>query len=452
MTRSGTADRPATDESPAPRRLLSVFDAVMITMGIVIGAGIFSAPALVAQLTGSAPGTLAAWALGGVLSLIGALCYAELASSYPSRGGDYAFLTRAYGRDFSFFYAWARIMVITTGSIALLGFVLGDYLTSLLDLGRHSSALYAAGAVCVLTALNLAGLRWSTRFQDPLTLLEIGGVLLVALAGWLLPAPRAAAASSVTMPGVGAFGAALVFVLLAYGGWNDAAYVSAEVRGGPQAIRRTLLIAVALITVLYLLFIVAILHGLGFDALQASGAVGADVMRAAFGEPGARLIGSIVAVTALTSMNATMLVGARTNYSLGKDWPFFSALALWHEARGVPRTGFLVQGAIAVALIVFGAVEKSGFATMVEFTAPVFWFFFMMSGLALLILRRREPHHARPFSVPLYPLLPLVFALTCAGLLYSSIAYARSQRAGYVALAVMAAGALAWLLARYRRH
>ncbi|MCC7461630.1 MAG: amino acid permease [Gammaproteobacteria bacterium] len=424
----------------------------MITTGIVIGAGIFSAPAAVAQLAGSGPATLAAWVLGGVLSLIGALCYAELAGSYPSRGGDYAFLRRAYGRDFSFFYAWARIMVITTGSIALLGFVLGDYLSSLLDLGRHSSALYALGAVCLLTALNLAGLRWSTRLQTPLTLIEIGGLLLVALAGWLIPAAATPAAGRSALPEVGAFGAALVFVLLAYGGWNDAAYVSAEVRGGARAVRRTLLTAVVLISLLYLLFIVAALRGLGVEGLRASGAPGAELMRAAFGEPGARLLAAIVAVTALTSMNATLLVGARASYALGRDWPLFAALALWQEARGVPRTGLLVQGGIAVALILFGAVEKSGFATMVEFTAPVFWFFFMMSALALLILRRREPAHPRPFHVPLYPLLPLVFALTCAGLLYSSIVYARSQRAGYVALAVMAVGAFAWLLARSRRR
>jgi amino acid transporter len=444
---SDAASVGSANDTPAPT--LSIFDATMITVGIVIGAGIFQTPALVANIAGTPAMMMLAWALGGVLSFVGALTYAELASTYPSAGGDYTFLTRAYGRHVSFLFAWARSMVICTGSIALLGFILGDYLTRLFSLGAHSSALYAALAVMTLTAINLAGLRESSRMQNALTAIEIGGVLLVAIAGLSLIATPASPAQTVAAtPQIGAFGLAMVFVLLTFGGWNEAAYVSAEVRGGPRAMLRTLMISIAVVTAVYLVFVASILFGLGWDVLTGSDAVAVDVMQRALGPVGGPLIGAIVAVASLTSMNSTMIVGARSNYAVARDWPIFSFMAQWHGDRNTPAIGFVVQGAIALCLIAFGALEHDGFSSMVEFTAPVFWFFFMLSGIALFILRRKNPGVARPFSVPLYPLLPLVFVLTCMYLLYSSVMYARSQHASYVALGVMLSGVVVWLLIR----
>ena len=425
----------------------------MITVGIVIGAGIFQTPALVADIAGSPAKMLTAWVLGGALSFIGALTYAELAGAYPSAGGDYTFLTRAYGKEVSFMFAWARSMVIITGSIALLGFILGDYLSRLFSLGEYSSAIYAALATLLLTAINLAGLRGSSRMQNVLGLLEIGGVLLVAGAAMLLDTPPTLGHShEAAETGAGTFGLAMVFVLLTYGGWNEAAYVSAEVHGGPRAILRTLLVSITIITFVYVAFVAGVLHGLGFDALKASPAVGVDVMERALGTWAGQLIGVFVAISSLTSMNSTMIVGARTNYALAHDWPALGFMGQWQGERNTPAVGFIVQAAIALALIVFGALEKDGFATMVEFTAPVFWFFFMLTGIALFVLRRTEPAIARPFRAPLYPLLPAIFVLTCAYLFYSSVMHARSQNAGYVALGVMATGAVVLLLvARGRR-
>jgi APA family basic amino acid/polyamine antiporter len=434
-----------------PTPTLSVFDATMITVGIVIGAGIFQTPSLVAGIAGSPTLMMLAWVLGGVLSLVGALTYAELAAAYPSAGGDYTFLTRAYGKNVSFLFAWARSAVICTGSIALLGFILGDYLTRLYSLGEYSSAMYAALAAVLLTAINLIGLRGSSRMQNALTLIEISGVLLVAVAGMTLEpsAPVAAAASSAQ--GTGAFGLAMVFVLLTFGGWNEAAYVSAEVRGGPRSIVRSLVISIGIITLAYLLFVASVLHGLGFEQLKASKAVGIDVIDGAFGPLGGQVLGVIVAIAALTSMNSTMIVGARSNYSVAQDWSALRFMGQWQGERHAPVVGFIVQAVIALALIVFGALEKDGFSTMVEFTAPVFWFFFMLSGIALLVLRRRDPARTRPFRVPLYPVLPLLFIATCAYLLYSSITYAQSQHASYVALVVMISGAVVLLGLRLRK-
>ncbi|HKO66178.1 MAG TPA: amino acid permease [Burkholderiaceae bacterium] len=454
MSNTSHASTPPSAPGAAPRPVLSVFDGAMIVVGIVIGAGIFRTPSMIAGVTGSIEWMLTAWVLGGVLTLVGALCYAELASTFPNAGGDYHFLTRAYGRDISFFFAWARVAVITTGSIALLAFVFGDYMSRVVSLGPNSSAIYAAITVIVLTVLNVIGLRESSRTQNFLTILEVSGLLLVTLAGVLATAPDAAptapAAASSGVPPL--FGLAMVFVLLTYGGWNEGAYISAEVKGGPRAIVRTLVLAILVITVVYVAFVLAVLNGLGFAGMQGSQAVGADVMQAAFGPFGAQLIGVIVGIATLTSINATMIVGARTNYALGRDWAQLSFMSRWQGTRNVPLVAFLVQGVIALALVAFGALQKDGFSAMVEFTAPVFWFFFLLTGVALFVLRLREPLIARPFKVPLYPILPIVFIATCGYLFYSSVTYAQSKQAVNIALYVMLTGLVVWALLRLTRR
>jgi APA family basic amino acid/polyamine antiporter len=449
MNAATTPGAPAAEGAPRPA--LSVFDAVMVITGVVIGGGIFSMPPLVADITGSVQWMLAAWLAGGVLSLVGALVYAELATAYPSAGGDYHFLTRAYGRDLSFFFAWARVTVITTGSIAMLAFIFGDYMSRVLPLGSQSSALYAVMTVVVLTAVNIVGLRESSRTQNVLTLLLIAGLVLLAVAGASAYFGGRAPTPAAGPPAGGlpaAFGLAMVFVLLTFGGWNEAAYISAEVKGGSRAIMKALVGALLLITAIYLLVVLAMLYGLGFEGLARSKAVGADVMTAGIGPAGGTLIGVIVSLTTLTSINATMLVGARTNYSLGRDWPIASFMSRWEKSRDAPVRAFVVQAAIALALIGLGTIEKAGVQTMVEFTAPVFWFFFLLTGIALFVLRLRDPHRPRPFKVPGYPVLPLVFVCTCGYLLYSSVTYAHSRSALHWGAYLMAGGLVAWLIAR----
>lgn len=441
--------------TPAPKPALSTFDAVMIIVGIVIGGGIFALPPAIAGLTGSFDWMLIAWGVGAALTLIGALCYAEMASAFPNAGGDYHFLTRAFGRDVSFFFGWARVTVILTGSIAMLGFVCGDYLTRVLDLGPYSSAIYAGAIIVLLTAVNIAGLKESSRTQNLLTAVEVTGLLLVVLAGLMVTAPAAtsaAAAAPAASSGVPAmFGLALVFVLFTFGGWNEAAYISAEVKGGQRAILKVLVISILVLTVIYLVFVLALVKGLGFDGLKASKAVGADIMRAAFGPTGEKLIGAMVAIAALTSINATMIVGARNNYALGRDWPLLSFMSKWHGGRDAPVVALLVQGGIALLLVIVAAIEKGGVKTMVEFTAPVFWGFLTLVGVAFFVLRFKYAHVARPFTVPMYPLLPIAFILTCGYLFYSSVTYAQSQNAVQVSFWVMGVGSVAWVIARLKK-
>ena len=246
MTDIPTSPALAADTTATPRPVLSVFDAVMIITGIVIGGGIFAFPPLVAAMTGSVEWMFGAWILGGLLALIGALCYAELATTFPNAGGDYYFLTRAYGRDVSFFFAWARVTVISTGAIALLAFVFGDYMSRVLSLGEHSSVIYAVLIVIALTAVNIAGLRMSAKLQNVMSVLLVLGLLLVVIAGSVAPARRECSPGRIDKLGVPAlFGTALLFVLFTYGGWNDAAYISAEVKGGNRAIVTVLVTVIA---------------------------------------------------------------------------------------------------------------------------------------------------------------------------------------------------------------
>jgi amino acid transporter len=435
--------------SAAPTPALSTFDAIALVVGIVIGAGIYVTPALVAANTGTPTQMILAWVAGGLIALAGALCYAELATAYPHSGGDYHYLARAFGKPLAFLFGWARITVIPTGSIALLAFAFGDYASAVAPLGPFSSAVWATLVVVVFTVLNMMNVRHGARAQNFFTLVEVGGMVLVIVAGLLLMPPAApagyVAAAHREAP---ALGLAMVFVMLAYGGWNEASYVSAEVRGRRQNVAVALIVSIAIITALYVLVNLAFLRGLGFAQMAQSQAVAADLLRMAFGQAGAYLIAVIVAVSALTSVNATILLGARTSYAVGRDFAPFAALGRWHPHANSPTQALAVQGAIALALILFGATTRKGVETMIEFTAPVFWLFFLLAGVALFVLRTREPDAERPFRVPLYPLTPLVFCATSAYLLWSSVRYAGSG--SVLGIAVLALGALVLLFGRRR--
>lgn len=438
--------------SNQPKQQLSTFSAIAIIVGIVIGAGIFKTPSMVAGVTGDAGWLIVAWVLGGVISMAGALCYAELATTYPHAGGDYHFLARAFGKPTSFLYAWAKATVINTGSIALLAFVFGDYMSKVVNLGPHSTALWAVGVVVAMTLINLIGLHAASWVQTCLTMIEITGLLCVAVAGIVLSGDAPASPSMFSSsPSLGMFGLAMVFVLLTYGGWNEAAYISAEVRGGKRAIVPVIVISIMILTLIYVLFNIAVLAGLGLSGLAGSKAVAADLMGKAFGPWGEKMLGIFVAVAALTSINATMIVGARTNYALGRDWPALRFMGNWHAERGSPVAAYVVQSILSLALVGLGVWQTDGFEVMVEFTAPVFWAFLFLVGVSLFVMRVKDPKTERPFKVPLYPLTPIVFCLTCAYLTYSSVTYAISKGAVYISLLVMAVGVVALAITHFSK-
>jgi len=429
-----------------PKPALSMLDAVALIVGIVVGAGIFSFPSLVAGNSTSATMFLSVWLLGGLVSLVGVLCYAELASAFPSAGGDYTFLKRAFGGKLAFLFAWARMSVIQTGSAAILAFIFGDYVSQLYSLGEYSPMIYAAIIISVLTIINIMGVQFGAGVQKILTGLQFLGILTIIAAGFFFaPAESAATttaavATGETSVGAASLGMAMVFVLLTFGGWNEAAYISSEMKRGSRQIAKALIIGIVIITTLYVLINLAYLNVLGLGGVAASQAVAGDVMRLTFGEGAAWLIGLMVAIAALTSANATIFTGARTNYALGRDFPVFAPLGRWNEQADAPINAFIVQGVIALALVGLGMWTREGIKTIVDYTAPIFWIFFLLVGISLFVLRRKEPDVERPFRVPLYPLTPLVFCLTSAYLLYSSLAY--TGFGALVGVGVLLVGAL----------
>lgn len=438
-----------------PERLLSRSGAVAIIIGIVIGAGIFKTPSMVAGITGDIGWMMTIWLVGAIVSLAGALCYAELATMYPHAGGDYHFLNQAYGKNIAFLYGWAKAAVINTGSIALLAFVFGDYMTKVLSLGIYSNVIWAILIIFALTVVNLIGIHFSAGIQTLLTLFEVTGLVVIiavgfGLVGMPLPPVEHAPLFSNTPP-VGLLGLALVFVLLTFGGWNESAYISAEVKGGSRTIASIIVLSIVLITIIYLLVNWALIAGLGMEKLASSKAAPADLLALAFGPLGEKLLGLFVAIAALTSINATMIVGARTNYAMGEDWDSLRFMGRWQGARGSPHFALLVQSAICLALVVFGAFQADGFDAMVEFTAPVFWFFLFLIGIAVFVLRHKHHGAKREFSIPLYPLTPLVFCLSCAYLSYSSFAYAHSKGAVYISMYVMLLGLVALFILRMKK-
>lgn len=366
-----------SDKVAAPKPALTFVDAVAITVGIVIGAGIFETPSLVAANVGSGRVALLAWFLGGGMSLVGALCYAELATAYPHAGGNYHYLQRAFGKDLSFLFAWARMMVIQTGSIALVAFVFGDYASQLFRLGDYSPSVYAAFAVAIMTGLNIIGVQQGKWTQVWFTAAEVLGLLLVAVIG-LTSTWNSPLSVTVEPTTQGGLGSAMIFVLLSFGGWNEAAYISAELHNVRRNMARSLFWSIGIITGSYLLINWAYIQGLGLSGMAASEAVAADLMRRALGEPGAVFISLLIAISSLGSINATIFTGARTNYALGQDFSLFAFLGRWRERTNTPTNALLVQGAITLALLLLGTLTRDGFKTMVDYTAPVFWLFFLL--------------------------------------------------------------------------
>lgn len=438
-------------EAALKRHVSSAYVA-MLAVAMVVGAGIFRSPALVAEAAAAPAWLFAAWIIAGGVTLIGALCFAELATAFPDPGGDYHFLRLAYGRALSFLFAWSRFAVINSGSIALLGYVLGDYLNVVLPLGALGPPLYAALSVVILTAFNLRGAGPKNDAADyGLTSLEVVGLLVMVAAAIALILQGVAPVEQVDVnalktPPAG-LGYALVYALLAFGGWSEVATLSAEVRDPRRGMARALIAAALIITALYLAVNWAFWYGLGLDGLARSTTPAADLIALAFGRWAGLVTALAIAFAVITSINATIVVGARTTYACAHDWPALRKVGTWDEARQIPAAAIWAQGVISLALVVFAAFYE-GFSTLVDYTAPVYWLFLTLSGVAVMVLRVRQPRAERPFKTPLYPVLPVLFAGSSAAMLWSSLAYVTSETGAgaLVSIGVLASGAIALLL------
>lgn len=434
-----------------PHASLRIRDGVALMVGMVVGIGVFKTPSLVAGGLGDPWLILGIWAAGALVMLIGALCYAELASAYPDAGGEYHFLHRAFGPGLAFMFAWARLAVVQTGAIAAVAFVFGDYAQRLFDLGSFGSPIYAALVVVLLTTLNMRGTRLSARVQDGLAVTLVAAVVIAAALGFALGDPVAPNANEPLVVSEGGllagFGFAMIFVMLTYGGWNESAYLSAELRDVRTSMVRVVLIATALIAFLYLALNAAYLYVLGPARMAGSDAIGFDYMQALLGAPGAVALAVTILIAATTTMNATIFTGARSAYAMGRDTRLLSALGRWDAGAQGPVNAHLVQAVISLGLIGLGTATRKGFSTMVDYTAPVFWFFLLLTGLALFVLRFRDRSGTRAaFRVPLYPLTPLIFCAVAGFMLHASLAY--TGRGALVGVAVVLVGLPVWLVVR----
>jgi amino acid transporter len=486
------ADLPTTGGQPELPHL-GLWDAVSIIVGIVIGSTIYKSPQFIMTNVSTPSIGLLAWGLGGALSLVGALCYAELATTYPRSGGDYVYLSRAFGDWCGFLFGWAQLAVIITSSIAMMAFVFGDYAVRiwppsgtvvpdqlakdeeklLKDLKERNekpdesaelkavqdqirpyhqrrelwAAACGAAAVALLTVTNILGVILGKWTQNLLSLVKVAGLGAIVWAGFQYGQEDVFRGLDEPPKGT-SFGLAMVFVLFAYGGWNNAAFVAAEVRR-QHNILRSLVIGITIITVVYLAVNVAYLRALGFEGMRKSGTVAADVGQQSLGNDGATAISLLVMVSALGAINGSTFTGSRVYSALGAENSLFALLGRWHARLRTPVWSLTIQAAVALAMILavgtpFGhdAIDwclnsiglariswdryTGGFDTLLAGTAPVFWAFFLLTGLSLFALRQRDPDIGRPFAVPLYPMLPLIFCGYCGYMLYSALDYAKA--------------------------
>ncbi len=463
---------------------LGLWDAVSLVIGIVVGTAIFRSSPMVFQNTAGPWQALAAWALGGVLSLVGALCYAELATTYPRTGGDYEYLTRAYGRWAGFLFGWAQLTAVFTASVGTMAYAFGDYGVRLFKLDQGAAVWLAVASIVGMSLLNGWTVRAGKWTQNLLTATKVTGIAGVILASaWFAatshsteragssptpantssPTPaNVEAQSTVALPAAEAaspasdaisFGLAMVLVLYAYGGWNDAAFVASEVQNRRRNLPLAIIGGVAAVTVIYLAVNAAYLATLGFAGARKSITPATDVLEAAVGPWGGKAVSALVMISALGAINGMVLAGARVFAVLGADHRVMAWLGGWKEGRGAPRPALAAQAGVTLAMVlavgtqrgqaaidaVFRAIGVGGvpwdryfggFETLLAATAPVFWLLFLATGTALIVLRVRDPRRERPFKAPLFPLTPLLFCATCVYMLDSSLDYA-----GWLALA-----------------
>jgi amino acid transporter len=427
-----------------PQKMLSVFDSVCIIVGIIIGAGIYETAPLIAGCMATSAATLAIWLVGGLIALAGALNYSELATTYPRQGGDYVYLTRSFGRLTGFMFGWTQLVIIRPGDIALMAFIFGRYGSALYSFA-YSKIFYAVSAIIVLSLINILGVRQSKWTQNALTVIKVVGLGVLITAGLLAPCNAAAEQPE---PNAGAIPLALILVLYTFGGWNEMAYVAAEVKQPQRNISRALVAGTLVVTVLYLLVNGAFLNALGYSKMATSDAVATETVAGVFSQHAGRFISILICISTLGAVNGLIFTGARISYALGTEHKLFGLLGRWHGHFGTPVWALILQGTVALAIIGFAG----SFLDTILYTAPVVWVFFLGTCLSVWVLRRKDPQAERGFKVPLYPVPTLVFGAACVFMLYNSVAYALRQKpAGFcIALGCFVLGGIVYGLTQQK--
>lgn len=435
-----TNDHDASAPPVGYMRRLGPWDAAMVVVGGVIGSGIFLTPAAVARQTGSATELLLAWAIGGVLALVGALCYAELGTRRPAAGGGYVNLREAFGLVVAFVYGWNMLVVNYSGSLAAVATVFVQYAAAALGVQVADARPWAVASLVFLAGINWFGIRAGAITQNILTVLKLAAVAAligVGLAAGGAPAPAAAAPAPLNPL---AFGGLLLPVLFSYGGWAYINNIAGEVREPQRNLPRALFFGMLLVAACYLLVNLAYLAVLGHAGLAASSAPAADVMRGALGEPGARLIAAGIAISTIGFCNISLIGAARVFQVMGADGVFFRVAGRLHPRWHTPNVALLMLAGWACVLAFSGTFDQLlNYATVGDWlgyaavVATLFWY-----------RRQGEP---APFRTPWFPLLPLLFLAAVAWVVAMTV-WMRPADAGMGALITLAGLPVYWIWRR----
>ena len=438
--------------APALVRRLGLADVTLIVMGGIIGSGIFVNPSVVAARAGTAAGALGAWALGGAIALAGAFVYAELGARRPEAGGQYAYLREAFHPGLAFAYAWALLLLIQTGGMAASAMTFARYVRELGHVPLAEGVLSAL-VLAALTLVNALGVRAGAGTQHVLMVLKIAAILAIVAAGFALAGgahatlPLAApAAPEAPAPAMQKnFGAAMVPVLFAYGGWQTAAFVGGEVKDPERTLPRGMVLGVVGVVILYLAVNIACLRVLGAAGLASTPAPAAALMRAAFGETGARVLALGVAASTLGFLSQAMLTAPRVYYAMAADGLFFRAVARVNARTHVPVLAVVLQGAAATLLALTGEYGR-----ILDTVVSADWIFFGLSAACVFAFRRNDRNAAATAAqgarVPLHPLTTLAFIGASAWIVVQSLAH--DPKNGAIGLALMLAAWPAYLLWR----
>jgi amino acid transporter len=390
------------------RRELGLLDATMINVGTMVASAIFIVPAIVAQhLTGSVP-AVGVWVLGGAVSLLGALCVAELGGAFPEAGGQYVYLREAFGPVWGFLYGWAAFAVINTASVAAIAVAFAAYAGFFVPLSAFGSQLVALVSIVALTALNCRGVRLGALTQNVLTIAKMAALGLLIVAGLALPGGSAANLSPLWPEAggslAGPLGLALIAVLWAYDGWIETTYVGSEIKDPARVLPRSIILSTLIVIALYTLASLAYVWVLSPVQVAGSTLVASDAARVTLGAAGAAFVAVAILISTLGANNGIILTAARIPYAMARGGHFFTWAGRVHPRWATPVSALVVQGAISIALLFTGTYEQ--LATYVVFASFVFY---GMSCAAVIRLRRTRPDLPRPYRAWGYPVTPIVF-------------------------------------------
>src|SRR5213083_3079808 len=436
-------------ETPRPRRQLGLFDAIMIVMGGIVGAGIFANPSEVAHRVHTPFLILGVWVLGGLFAMCGAFIWAELAMRLPAAGGQYLYLREAYHPAVAFVYGWGLLLITQTGGMAAVAVIFASYFRALTGADWNSSAI-AVIALLTLAGINCLGARTGSNVQSALMLLKIGAIAALVMIGF-----TAGHGSLRLEPFLGepasfgllkSIGAAMVPIAFAYGGWQTATFLAGEMRDARRDLSRGLLIGVAGVVALYLAVNLACLRVLGPVGLDSTTTPASNVMRIALGERGAQWIAAGIAVSTLGFLSQSMLTAPRVYYAMARDGLFFKSVGKLFGKSGTPVVAIVLQGLAAIIIALSGT-----YGEILNFEVTVDFIFFGMTAASLFILRRRSiGSDVVTYRVPGHPFTTILFVLSCAGIVISAVI--ASSRNSAIALCIMlAALPVYYFWTRFRR-